>query len=35
LRHLGAAVELVDAQDCISVRGTNVAADVFEYPEPE
>ena len=34
LRYLGAPIELADAQDFVSVRGTNVAGQVFEYPEP-
>lgn len=34
LRYLGAPVELAAAQDFVSVRGTNIAGQVFEYPEP-
>ncbi len=33
--YLGAPVEIVDTQAFVSVRGTNVAGQEFEYPEPE
>jgi hypothetical protein len=35
LRYLGAPVELVETQDFVSVRGTNIGGHEFEYPEPE
>lgn len=35
LRYLGAAVELADTQDFVSVRGITSAGHDFEWPEPE
>lgn len=35
LKYLAAPVELVETQNYVSVRGTDIAGHEFEWPEPE